>query len=146
MSYLTRRSFLKRLGVFAAALAIPIPALQARRAPYVKVGDVVSWIGHCPSPQSFIGGKRVTSIGAWDGVCYPVVVHSGVYGGWGDPYETYCDVDLSDFNRDLPPRFWCIPGHTEKYPNVHTYVRVQRYGESIEEAITNLNFSGTDRP
>jgi len=71
------------------------------------------------------------------------VVHSGVYGGVGDPYETYCDVDLSEFNRDVPSGFWGIDGNQEKYPNVHTYVRMQRYGESIEEAITQLNFAGT---
>jgi hypothetical protein len=140
---LTRRSFLQRLAVAAAALTIKVPAFDPKREPYVKVGDVVNWIGKCPDSISFIGGKSVVAVGEWDGVGYPVTVRGHGYGS-GAELETYCDVDLSNMNRDVPPRFWHSLENQAKYPNVHTYIRVRRYGERIDEAIRNLGFAGID--
>lgn len=142
MSLLTRRAFLQRIGIAAAALAIKIPAFQ-RREPYVRKGDVVSWIGHCPSPDSFIGGKSVVAVGKWDGVGYPVTVRNQIVGP-GAAVETYYDVDLCNFNREVPDRFWWDEENVRRYPNVHTYVRTNRYGERIDEAIKHLNFASID--
>jgi hypothetical protein len=136
---ITRRSFLKLLGLAAAAGAV-IPALDMRRLPYVNAGEVVSWIGHCPHPDAFIGGKVVREVLPWDGVGYPVLVCNGAY-GQHRALERYYDVDLAAFNREVPRNFWHKP-ENRRFPNVHTWLRMQRYGESIEVAVQNLNFVG----
>ncbi|MCY1309617.1 hypothetical protein D9M70_597260 [compost metagenome] len=55
--------------------------------------------------------------------------------------ERYYDVDLADFNREIPRGFWHNPAN-RRFPNVHTWLRIQRYGESIEAAAHHLNFVG----
>ena len=138
----SRRSFLKLIGA-AVATGVAVPAFAKNRAPYVLVGESVSHIGRCPG--GFIGGKVVKEILPWDGCGYPVMLHSGIYGGRARPLERYYDFDLVNFRRELPERFWSLPG-SKRYPNVHTYVRTQRFGETIAEAMGNLNFSGVRMP
>ncbi|MDN5516467.1 MAG: twin-arginine translocation signal domain-containing protein [Pseudomonas sp.] len=132
---ITRRSFLKLVGL-AAAAGVVVPALQSNRAPYVLPGQVATYIGHCPG--GFTGGQAVHEVLPWDGVGYPVLVWNNSFGP-ARQLEQYYDADLADMTRELPYRFW----HAEenrKYPNVHTYIRVQRFGESMEQAIKHLNF------
>ncbi|MDT4870860.1 hypothetical protein FQZ97_1059570 [compost metagenome] len=136
---ITRRSFLKLLGLAAAAGAV-IPALDLGRAPYVNAGELVSWIGHCPHPDAFIGGKSVHAVLPWDGAGYPVLVWNNAFGA-PRALERYYDVDLADFNREIPRGFWHNPAN-RRFPNVHTWLRIQRYGESIEAAAHHLNFVG----
>lgn len=143
---LTRRGFLKLLGAAAAAAGVGIagiPAMDKRRDPYVVAGESVSHIG--PAPGGFIGSKVVHEVQAWDGVGYPVLLHSGIYGG-GRALERYYDFDLADFQREVPDRFWHSQQNWDRYPNVHTYVREQRFGESVLEAMRKLNFRGVKPP
>lgn len=134
---ISRRAFLKGLAALAVSAAVPVPAFSSLRAPYItKNSGPVSYIGHCPDPASFIGAKCVHSVGEWDGVGYPVTVLSNSY---PTRKEVYYDVDLADFNKEIPPRFWHDPAN-KKYPNVHTWLRMQRYGESFEQAVSHLNF------
>jgi hypothetical protein len=132
---LTRRSFLKLMGV-AAAAGVVVPSLQFGRDPYVVKGEVVSYIGH--HPGGFLGGCSVVEIHPWDGVGYPVDVRPNAFGAHVQPARYY-DADLANMLRELPDRFWHNPAH-RKYPNVHTYVRVQRFGETMEQAVRHLNF------
>ncbi len=132
---LTRRSFLKLIGIAAAASAV-VPALQLGRNPYVVAGEVVDYIGHCPG--GFIGGCAVVEVHPWDGVGYPVDVRPNCYGVHAK-LERYYDADLANMQREVPYKFWQDPSN-KKYPNVHTYIRVQRFGESMAEAINHLNF------
>lgn len=132
----TRRQFLKALAGAAAALGVPW-YFHRIREPYVAKGEVVDYIGR--TPGGFIGGVLVAAVGEWDGVGYPIIVRAGQ---WPARTERYYDHDLAAFRREVPERFWHLPGHREVYPNVHTYVRVQRFGETREEAIRHLNFAG----
>lgn len=136
---ITRRSFLKSLIALAFAEGIKIPAFAIGRQPYVNVGEVVNHIG--PAPGGFIGGQIVKSVGSWDGVGYPVTVFDN---GYPPREEHYYDVDLSCFRRELPDKFWWNP-ENEKYPNVHTWIRMQRFGETLREAIVKLNYASTDK-
>jgi hypothetical protein len=137
---ISRRLFLK-LFAGAAALGTVVPAMDFNRKPYVLPSDTVSWIGTCPSSMSFIGSKSVHQVLPWDGVGYPVELWNGLYGS-SRALETYYDFDLANFNREVPVRFWHDQANCDKYPNVHTYVRQMRFGESLEAAIRKLNFSG----
>lgn len=140
---ITRRSFLK---LFASAVAIGavVPAMDINRLPYVTLGESVSYIGgRGPNGESqgFIGGTSIRNILPWDGVGYPVEVWNGIYGS-GSGLETYYDFDLANFYREVPDQFWWSEENCRKYPNVHTYVREKRFGESITEAIQKLNYAG----
>ena len=136
---ITRREFLKGLAALAVTAGINVPAFASGRKPYVLVGEVVSHIG--TRPGGFIGGQVVTAVGEWDGIGYPVALATNSYPA-GE--ETYYDVDLACFLRELPEKFWHNQEH-KKYPNVHTWLRVQRYGETLREAILKLNFASTDK-
>lgn len=136
----TRREFLLLLAWFFALLGIP--AFRPNRAPYLKKGDVSSWLGHCPDALSFIGGKLVLEVLPWDGVGFPCVLLSQGFPGRPE-YETVYDFDLFT-TRDYPYHFW-REAESERYPNVHTYIRMQRFGETFPDAIKALNCSSSER-
>lgn len=136
MNIITRRTFLKSIAAFVASAALPIPAFSSLRSPYVAVGEVVNYIG--PHPGGFLGGRVVDSIGEWDGAGYPVTLFTNSFPSQKE--NGFYDVDLSCFLREIPPRFWARPD-VQHYPNVHTWIRVQRYGESFEQAIRKLNLT-----
>lgn len=127
---LSRRSFLA-LASAAAANGIVIPALSAPRLPYVSTGENVSYIGLGRHPHpTFTGSSIVKEVHAWDGVGYPVTMScQSFYRGRTMPDRFY-DSDLCNFLKELPPRFWSDPDRCARYPNVHAYVREQRYGEN----------------
>lgn len=132
---LTRRSFLKLIGI-AAASAVVVPAVQIGRQPYVFEGELVSYIGH--HPGGFAGGCSVAKVHPWDGCGFPVDVRNNCFGSHAGLVRYY-DADLADMSRELPERFWHNPAH-DRFPNVHTYIRMKRFGESMHEAIQHLNF------
>lgn len=135
---ITRRSFLKGLVALAISTGLSVPAFTDSRAPYVAVGDIVNHIG--PSP-GFIGGQRVVRILPFDGIGYPVI--TAVNGFNKNPKEEiYYDIDLADFLKEIPAGFW-HKAENNIYPNVHTWIRMKRYGETMREAITKLNFASS---
>jgi hypothetical protein len=136
---ITRRALLKGIAAVAITAGINIPAFSSRREPYVFVGEVVDYIGH--SPGGFIGGQAVEYVGSWDGVGFPVVLRTNTY---PSGHETYYDVDLAAFRREIPNDFWHNPKH-KKFPNVHTWLRMQRYGESMREAIVKMNLASSKK-
>lgn len=135
---MNRRDFLKLCGALIASTGISIPAFAQQRKPYVVEGDVVDFIGHCDTGgNQFTGGKLVYKVFEWDGVGYPVVLNKD----WQTrPSPTYYDFELSNFLKDVPKHFWHNPENVKKYNNVHTYVREQRFGETVEQAVKHLNF------
>ena len=137
----SRRGFLKLIGAALAAGAT-IPAIAKNRMPYVSDGEVVGYIGH--HPGGFIGCKLVHKVEPWDGVGYPVHLWTNAYGS-NRKTERYYDFDLADFEREIPNGFWSLPG-SKKYPNVHTWLREQRFGETVAEAMRHLNFYGVRNP
>ncbi len=141
---ITRRGFLKFIASLPVALAVP--AFSKTRSPYVVTGEGVDYIGSRRTGQpTFIGSCLVDSIGEFDGVGYPVVLMNQSYGPARAPEGTFYDFDLSNFNRDVPKHFWHDPENVRRYPNVHTYVREQRFGESVVQAIEKLNFATIDK-
>lgn len=139
--FISRRGFLKLIGA-ALASGQTIPAIAKKRAPYVTEGEAVNYIGHCPG--GFIGGQLVHKVEGWDGIGYPVQLCNNAYGKHRK-LERYYDFDLANFVRDVPHGFWSMPG-SAKYPNVHTRLREQRFGETVAEAMRHLNFAGTRNP
>lgn len=130
---ISRRGFLKLIGSAIASGAV-VPAFAKQRKPYVTEGEVVSWIGSCPG--GFTGGQLVAKVEDWDGVGFPVLCWNNSYGP-ARKLERYYDFDLADFKREVPAGFWTMPG-SKKYPNVHVWVREQRFGETVVEAISTL--------
>lgn len=133
---ITRRSFLKLLAS-VAAIGIPAPLIAKQRDPYVKVGDVVDWVGQWG--QGFIGGQVVHEIGPWNGSAYPVYLWNNAYGS-ARMLEVYRDCDLANMRAELPDKFWHNPDN-RKYPNAQSYIRVQRFGETIDQAAKTVMFS-----
>ena len=133
---ITRRRFLQLVGV-ALASGVNVPAFASGRDPYVKEGEVASFIGHCPG--GFVGGQQVRQILPWDGVGYPVDLMNNAYGKHLTT-ERFYDFDLADLRREVPPRFWWLEENRRRYNNVHTYIRVKRFGETVEQAVRHLNF------
>lgn len=72
----------------------------------------------------------VHAIRSWDGVGYPIILART---GWRvqdrELFEGWYDFEWSNLRRDVPAQFWQMPGAVERYPNVHAYVREQRFGE-----------------
>lgn len=132
---ISRRGFLKLVGS-ALVAGIPIPAFSEGRGPYVLVGEVVGYIGH--SPGGFCGGQLVANVGEWDGVGYPVKCWNSSYGP-ARKLEDYYDFDLANFGRDVPKDFWHHRENVRRYPNVHAYLREQRFGETLADAMKHLN-------
>lgn len=134
---ISRRQFLQLAGI-AAASGIIVPAFILPRDPYVKISEVVDYIG--PHPGGFIGGKITKSIKDWDGVGYPVECVDG----WGTETYTFYDFNLVNFRREVPDDFWHHEINNQKYNNIHTYVREKRFGETIAEAVKALNFASSN--
>lgn len=139
MLKISRRRFLQLVGA-AMASGAHVPAFSAVREPYVAVGQVVDFIGHCPG--GFVGGQLVHKVHPWDGSGYPVDLWNNAYGP-ARALERYYDYDLADMGREVPARFWWLEEHRSRYNNVHTYIRVKRFGETVEQAVESLNFAGT---
>jgi len=124
---LNRREFLKLIG--ASAVVAALPAFSGTREPYVteKCGPV-SYVGP-NGKNSFIGAKIVREVLPFDGVGYPVRLGK----------DEWCyDFDLSDMLKDMPDKFWHSEENRKRYPNIHTYIREQRFGETIPEAILTI--------
>jgi hypothetical protein len=166
---ISRRLFLKFLAAAASSVALPSPTQSKEligvrgttlmdmdtgfyycpyvppliRSSYVKVGQMVSYIG--PAGNGFIGSCLVTKVGEFDGMTgYQIKVDSrhqfpGLVRAGFNPV-VYSDLELADFSREVPKGFWHDQANVEKYPNVHTYVRTKRYGETVAQAIDNLSF------
>lgn len=134
----TRRSFLQIVAATIAA-GIAIPAMAEKRAAYVSKGAVTSFVGRAPG--GFIGGQLVHAVHEWDGIGYPVDTCNNSYGRALE-LERYYDFDLADFKREIPPDFWHHGAHAG-YPNVHTWLRSQRFGETMAQAIEGLNLYST---
>ena len=129
---LSRRSFLSLAGAAIAAKVV-IPAFTPPRAPYVVVGEPVAYIGLARRPApTFIGSTIVRAIEDWDGVGYPCTLACQSFYRDAIMPARFYDSDLSNFLRELPDRFWWDAGRRNKYPNVHAFVREQRYGEDPE--------------
>ncbi len=135
---LTRREFIKICGGLIASAGIKLDAFSSERDPYVEIGDIVNYIGSVKD-SGFTGGQLVKYVDEWDEIGYPVTLYRNTYCNPPEE-EIYYDIDLSDFKIDVPERFWCNP-ENKKYPNVHTYVRMKRYGESLHEAVVKMNIS-----
>lgn len=135
---ISRRTFLKGLAALAATYGVNLSAFSGEREPYVLVGDVVNHIGPAPG---FCGGQLVVKVLPFDGTGYPVVTLDN---GFSNPSgeETYYDVDLANFHKDIPANFWHDKANSV-YPNVHTWLRMKRYGETMREAILKLNFASS---
>lgn len=136
---LTRRRFLQ-LATAAATSNLVSPALTAPRLPYVGIGESVSFIGLALHPEpTFTGGAIVARVHDWDGVGYPCDIYSqGFYNPPRLMKHTFYDADLCNFLRELPPNFWHDRSRVGKYPNVHSYVREQRYGEPVSMMLERM--------
>lgn len=141
MTVISRRSFLALLG----ASLVPIPAFTEGRAPYVIAGETASYIGLAKYPApGFIGSAIVDEVLPWDGVGYPVRMMNQSFGpAYGPMEHLFYDTDLCNFRRELPDNFWHCPERSARYPNVHAYVREQRYGE---DPIISWRRLGYDAP
>jgi len=121
----TRRAFI--VGTAALPL-VASTALAVPRAPYVTDGLVVDFIGlglH-PAP-TFIGGRIVRKVGAWNGEFYPCALMTQSYRD--EPDDIFPDTDLSQLRTECPADFWHDRANRDRYPNLVAYVREQRYGE-----------------
>jgi len=132
---ITRRHFLKLIIGSITTISLPNIVFSKIREPYVIKGESVNYIG--PSGGGFIGGEIVDNIKDWDGVGFIVDVRTNTY---PSKIETYYDFELCNFTREIPENFWHNQTNCKKYNNVHTYIRTQRFGETINEAIKHLNF------
>lgn len=139
----SRRAFLKLAGA-AAAAGLIVPAWTPPRRPYVKQDQYVDYIGY--HPGGFIGSARVLSIGEWDRIGYPVTLQDPtyMYSAYRPPLkQSIYDFDLCILREEYPPDFWHYEENRRRYNNVHTYVRTQRFGETIAQAVAKLNFVGS---
>lgn len=133
MSMISRRTVLTLPAALAVA-GLPLPAIASRRDPYVLKGEMVdSIIWHLwddPRNPAPAGGVFVEHVHPWDGVGYPVVLAQHGSPGRGRTFHAcFYDFEWSNLRRDVPSGFWGMPGNSDRYPNVHAYVREQRFGE-----------------
>lgn len=128
---LSRRAL---LGAIAATPLLPaVVSAAPLRAPYVeKDDDVSSIIWHIWEDQRErppVGPLFVHEVLPWDGNGYPIVMYRA---GWRvedrEFVHGYYDFEFSQLRRDVPKYFWHDPANAD-YPNVHSYVREQRFGE-----------------
>lgn len=111
------------------------------REPYVKVGDYVQWLGDprhwfwCD--HSFIKAKQVRVFDDQDFLVNLVRVTKDP-----DIDNTYWFLDRWLYTqRDISPQFWWNKDIEKLYPNVQTYLRTVRFGETGPEAIKVLNYT-----
>lgn len=134
---LTRRGFLGLMAAAVAAGAI-VPAMKLPRKPYITMDDrTADYLG--THPGGFIGSKCIQDIHDWDGQGYPVDLRNGFTGKHAG-LDRYYDFDLANFRREVPANFWWNPENRERYNNVHTWLRTQRFGETVLQAEKALNF------
>lgn len=138
---LSRRDFLKLIA--ASAVVAAAPAFCSTRSPYVTAkSNPVGYIGACTHRgHQYSGAKIVAKVHEWDGVGYPVDLKSGGYGVY-NTLERYYDFELADFTKEVPDRFWWNKENSKKYPNVHAYIREQRFGETVLQAIEHMKYKG----
>lgn len=128
----TRRGFLQALGALVGT-GLAAPAFAARRDPFVEVGEHVDsivfhlWDEHRPIAPT--GPLAVHAVGEWDGTGYPITLRQFNYGRPPTLYDGWYDFEWSNLRRDVPAQFWHSPARRDRYPNVHSYVREQRFGE-----------------
>lgn len=128
-----RRSFLQVAMVLPLVGATAQPAAAAPRAPFVEEGesvDSIIWHLWGERPTAPTGPLYVAKILPWDGVGYPIVL---MRLGWREEdreyFDGYYDHEWSNLRRDVPDRLWRLASNRRRYPNVHSYVREQRFGE-----------------
>lgn len=129
----SRRGFLKTLGALVGA-GLAAPAFAAVREPFVTEGEAVgSIVWHLWDDQLIApsGPMIVHEVLPWDGTGYPIILRQCCYREVCDLYRGWYDFEWSNLRRDVPQQFWALPG-ADRYPNVHAYVREQRFGESPE--------------
>lgn len=133
---ITRREFIALSSATAAVVAGASPSFTAPevRSPYVETGESVdSIIWHLwddPRNPAPFGPLFVNEVLPWDGNGYPIVL---MRCGWRaedrEFFRGFYDFEWSNLRRDVPDRFWHDRGNVRRYPNVHSYVREQRFGE-----------------
>lgn len=139
---LSRRAF---IGSIAALVGVSAaPAFIRGRAPFVVeeefVSSIVWHMWDKPLAPCSIS-MLVAKILPWDGTGYPIILART---GWAiedrEHFEGWYDFEWSNLRRDVPVQFWSLPG-ARRYPNVHAYVREQRFGEepSVMAAMMDRN-------
>lgn len=148
---ISRRQLMVGAGAFSASGLLPLSAESAVREPFLKEGDLVHSIvwhiwDHPLNPGPF-GTTRVESVGAWDGIGYPIVLA-------GPPLPFLENVRVLGFYdhewsslREEVPDWYDDPGH-EPFPNIHSYVRWRRFGESpwVMREIMEINRTSGSSP
>lgn len=129
----SRRLFIQSVAALVGS-AVVTPTLALGRKPFVIEGEMVdSLVWHMwDKPAAPLGSLSVAKILPWDGVGYPIILRKH---GWraedAEDFTGWYDFEWSNLRRDVPPNFWHTHT-TDQYPNVHAYVREQRFGESPE--------------
>lgn len=135
MKTISRRAFLQGIAALVGT-TVAAPAFAVPRSPFVDEGEFVSSIvfhlwdkPRAPCSISML----VHQIQPWDGIGYPIVLaRTGFRREDRELFDGWYDFEWSNFRRDVPDRFWAIPGHWDRYPNIHAFVREHRFGESPE--------------
>lgn len=127
---INRREFI----VGAAALStLPMPAIAAPlREPFVEVGDSVDFLYFEDWSRPFypIGPLFVAAIGEWNGDAYPIALMKC---GWREEDRLYCDgldTEWSMLRKEISDVYMSRNGWMAGFPNIHSFVRNRRYGES----------------
>ena len=125
---INRREFL----AVAAAAAMPLPALALPpRTPFLEVGDHVDFLYFEDWERlryPHFGPPFVAAIGAWNGSSYEVSLEVWSHRDRTE-YFTGFDSEWCMFRKEVPDFSWAKPGMSERYPNIHAYVREKRFGE-----------------
>lgn len=128
----SRRAIFK--GLLALPfIAAPVAAAPVIRAPFLLKGEYVdSIISHLwgERPRPPVGALLVHEILPWDGTGYPIVLARC---GWRyedrQLFDGFYDHEWANLRREVPDRFWHSAANRRRYPNIHSYVREQRFGE-----------------
>lgn len=128
---INRREFISLTGVAAAASTLPALAPLVRE-PYVLEKEWVdSIVWHLwddlrnPAPT---GPLFVSEVKPWDGKGYPITLAKTGWHKDREFFDGWYDFEWVNLRRELPANFW--HHHSASiYPNVHSYIREQRFGE-----------------